>query len=318
MHAPPVDEADPRARKGRANSKIRVTGAGIHWFSRTTGLNVLLDDVQPPPESWDRAPRYVSIALTNACELRCSFCYAPKTPARLARADVTRWAEQLDAEGCLGVGFGGGEPTAHPEFVEICGHVARRTKMAVTFTTHGHRLDERMAARLRTSVHFIRVSMDGVGATYEAIRGRSFEAFRARLGIISSVAPFGLNVVVNDRTVGQLDDVSRFARDVGARELLLLPEQPVSGRGGIDPGSVRRFAQWVRTAPRLVPLAVSEAGVPLGVGIARTHRENPLDAHAHVDAFGVLKADAYRQDGVTITSSVIDAMESLRSLERSR
>jgi hypothetical protein len=53
--------------------------------------------------------------------------------------------------------------------------------MAATFTTHAHRLDKALVAKLSGSVHFVRVSMDGVGATYEKLRGRPFDALRERL-----------------------------------------------------------------------------------------------------------------------------------------
>ena len=92
----------------RTRGKIRLSRRGVQWFDRVSGLNILLDEVSIPPERWSRAPRYVSIALTNACELRCAFCYAPKTPARLDASVVSGWIDELDLAGCLRVGFGGG------------------------------------------------------------------------------------------------------------------------------------------------------------------------------------------------------------------
>jgi MoaA/NifB/PqqE/SkfB family radical SAM enzyme len=150
-------------------------------FDRESGLNILLDEVTPPPQAWARAPRYVSIALTNACELRCPFCYAPKTPGRLAPDEVVAWIGELDRAGCLGVGFGGGEPTAHPHFAEICARAAASTSLAVTLTTHGHRFTDALANKLRGNVHFVRVSIDAVGQHYERIRGRRFDALRDSL-----------------------------------------------------------------------------------------------------------------------------------------
>jgi MoaA/NifB/PqqE/SkfB family radical SAM enzyme len=97
------------------------------------------------------------------------------------------WLHDLDTNGCLGVGFGGGEPTLYEHFVELCQRVAGETGMAVTFTTHAHRIDDELVAQLKGAVHFVRVSVDGVGATYEAMRGRSFEALRLRMIPISFV-----------------------------------------------------------------------------------------------------------------------------------
>lgn len=261
-----------------------------------------------------RGPRYVSIALTNACELRCPFCYAPKIPGRLKLDDVLSWVEELDRAGTLGVGFGGGEPTAHPEFARICLESARRSNMAVTFTTHGLRIDAELAAALRGSVHFVRMSMDGLGATYELLRGRPFETFQRQAEIVATVAPFGLNVVINDETVQELDAITAFARQAGAAEVLLLPEQPVRGRPGISRSASQRLTEWVSSAASGIRLAISEAGTIDGIPLAKAFPdESPLDAHVHVDARGILKAHAYADEGVPVRTSILEALDHLRA-----
>jgi sulfatase maturation enzyme AslB (radical SAM superfamily) len=161
---------------------------GTHLFDRRTGLNIMMDEVISARELWAEAPRYVSFALTNACELACSFCYAGKHTARLRPQDVLAWALELDRFGCFGIGFGGGEPTLFPRFAELCRAIHEQTDLAVTMTTHGHRFSVELAERLRGAVDFIRVSMDGVGETYERIRGRPFYRFLEHLDIIRQTA----------------------------------------------------------------------------------------------------------------------------------
>lgn len=51
--------------------KVRPGPSGLHIFDRETGLNILLDEVRVPLEGWAAAPRQVSVALTNACDLSC-------------------------------------------------------------------------------------------------------------------------------------------------------------------------------------------------------------------------------------------------------
>lgn len=240
--------------------KVRAGPSGIHMFNRTTGWNVLLNEARVPPALWASAPRQVSIALTNACDLACAHCYAPKTPARLDAERVASWLDELDENGCLGIGFGGGEPTLHRRFAEMCQYASRSTGLAVTFTTHAHHLDDALMAALSGSVHFVRVSMDGIGATYEALRGRPFESLRRRLDMLHQLAPFGINFVVNARTLPDLDAASVLADEVGAAEFLLLPEQPVRGRGGIDDHTTQELHRWISTYRGPVPLTISEAG----------------------------------------------------------
>ncbi|RGA04376.1 radical SAM protein [Microbispora triticiradicis] len=293
--------------------KIRLSEAGVHLFDRVSGLNVLLDEVEVPAEQVSRAPRYLSVALTNACELRCSYCYAPKHAATLDIDRVVAWAVELDGAGCLGVGFGGGEPTAHRRFAQLCTQVAELTSMAVTFTTHGHRLTPRLADALRGSVHFARLSVDGVGATYERLRRRPFAAVISAATLLRSVAPIGINTVVNADTIGELDDLAEFAAEVGASELLLLPEQPTAATPGISDADAERLVLWIRTARTGVRLAVSRSGLEASVPAAEAiPGEQPLDAHMHIDATSVLRPHAYASVGTPIEGSILDAVQALR------
>lgn len=299
-------------RPSESPFRIRLGPAGLHLFNRSSGLNVLLDEVRSPPSAWTTGPRQVSIALTNACDLACEHCFAPKSRGSLPLARVTAWLDELDAHGTLGVGFGGGEPTLYPEFTALCRHAATRTGLAVTFTTHGHHLSDALIGELAGHVHFVRISMDGVGATYEAIRRRSYATLRQRLERLRTFAPFGINYVVNRQTMGELDAAVRVATEVGASEFLLLPEQPVNGRGGIDASTRRALSTWVshyRGSPRL---AVSE----LGAGDLPTCNpfpgEEPLHAYVHIDAHGLLKRSSYAQRGVNIgEQGIIAALQSL-------
>jgi len=292
--------------------KLRGGPAGLHMFNRNTGLNVLLDEIQIPASLHSRAPRQVSVALTNRCDLRCSHCYAPKSRNQLRFDVVTQWLAELDLHGALGVGFGGGEPTLYPEFVRLCQHVARETGLSVSFTTHGHHIDDVLAEGLRGSVNFIRVSMDGVGATYESIRRRSFPTLLASLERIKSISRFGVNVVINESTLPDLDDVAIVAADAGACELLLLPQIPVRHVPGIPLATLQDLRRWVDSYRGPLKLSISEANAddfptcdPLG-------EELGLRAYAHIDAMGVLKASSYAEAGVQLgEGSVLQAIDQL-------
>lgn len=305
--SPPVG-----ATASRRRWKQRCSAAGLHLFERTSGLNILLDEIPAPPSLWSRAPRQVSIALTNRCDLACSHCYAPKSRDELSYDVVTRWLAELDANGALGVGFGGGEPTLHPEFLELCQYAARETRLSVSFTTHGHYIDEALAEALRGSIHFIRVSMDGVGATYESIRRRAFRELKGRLKLVRSIARFGINIVVNDRTVPELDEAAAVAADVGACEFLLLPQVPVRGQPGIGDQTMQRLRRWVEAYSGPLKLSINEASADGFPTCDPLPKERGLRAYAHIDAAGVLKATSYEASGVPIgTDGVLNALDRL-------
>ncbi|MBI2571106.1 MAG: radical SAM protein [Candidatus Schekmanbacteria bacterium] len=292
--------------------KLRGGPAGLHVFNRTTGLHVLIEEIPVPASLHSRAPRQVSIALTNRCDLACAHCYAPKSRDELRFDVVTRWLAEFDSHGALGVGFGGGEPTLYPDFVRLCQHAARETRLSVSFTTHGHHIDGVLAEGLRGSVHFVRVSMDGVGATYESIRRRSFPELLARLKHVRSISRFGVNVVINERTLPDLDEAAVVAADAGACELLLLPQMPVRGVPAVAPRTLQGLRRWVESYRDPLKLCINEAsadGFPICDPLVE---ERGLRAYAHIDAMGVLKPSSYHETGVPLgEGGVLKALHQL-------
>lgn len=280
--------------------KLRGSPAGLHLFNRDTGLNILIDEAPVPASLHSRAPRQISIALTNRCDLACAHCYAPKSRDELPFGMVAQWLAELDAHGALGVGFGGGEPTLYPEFETLCRHVASKTRLSVSFTTHGHHIGEALADGLRGSVNFVRVSMDGVGETYESIRRRSFPALIDRLKHVQSISRFGINVVVNERTLLDLDEVAIVAADAGACELLLLPQMPVCRVPAIDSSALQGLRGWVDSYRGPLKLCINEASADGFPTCDPLSQETGLRAYAHIDARGMLKASSYAEAGVSL------------------
>lgn len=292
---------------------MRLCPDGVLLFNRCTGVNLLIEDIQVPRELWDKAPCHVSIALTNACDLNCYHCFAPKYPARLNVERLTYWIDELDANGCIGVGFGGGEPTLCPELLEICKYITQNTRMAVTFTTHGHRIDDSLATDFKGNVHFVRVSMDGINSTYEKIRKRPFSVLLQKFEAIREIAPFGINYLVNHLTLPEIDAAIALAAEVGASEFLLLPELPTNKGSGIDDSTMQVLRRWVHSYAGPIRIAVSEVGRD-GMPIADPlPRETGLRAYAHIDASGTIKRSSYDKHGIPIASGGV--MEALRMLE---
>jgi MoaA/NifB/PqqE/SkfB family radical SAM enzyme len=297
--------------------KIRIGPAGLHFFNRRTGLNVLVDEFRPPFSLWSTAPRQVSIALTNACDLTCPYCYAPKGPVMLDFDRVTCWLIDLDANGCIGVGFGGGEPTLYPRLAELCSFAIRKTNLAVTMTTHAHRLSDQLLDDLAGNLHFIRVSIDGVAHTYESLRCRPFDTLLERIKALSRITPFGINYVVNSKTVGDLDAAVQIASDLGASEFLLLPEEPVGKGSGIDIETTITLQKWVNGYRSGVPLSVSEGNADGFPTCNPFTSEIGLAAFAHIDASGNIKRTSYDTSGILIRENgVMSALDKLKTIKQ--
>ncbi len=187
-------------------------------------IHVLLDEIQVEEHARDVGPELLSIALLNACDLDCEFCYAPKTAYRLDPNLVIEVCKQFAALGTLEVAFGGGEPTLYRDLGDLCRRVWSETDLGISITTHGHHLSDRLIEELTGYISVIRVSIDAPEPMYSAIRGRPLSILQRKLPAISSRIPLGVNTVVNSSTLPYLDDLATIVHQVGAIDWLLLPE----------------------------------------------------------------------------------------------
>ena len=296
--------------------KFRGGPDGLYVFDRRTGINILFDEIDVPQSQWAYMPRHVSIALTNACDLHCPYCYAPKHNAKLSLSSLIRWVDELDGAGTIGIGFGGGEPLLFPQLIELCQHSAQNTGLAVSLTTHAHRLSEPLAQALKGNVHFIRVSMDGIGKTYETLRGKPFHKLLEALDRVAEIAPFGINFVVNANTINDLDEAVEIALSAGAQEFLLLPEQPVHGMGGIDDRTMCSLQTWVSAYRKPLRISMSDLSVANFSTCDPFRNETGVRAYAHIDADGTLKRSSYDLNGVPIEESIVEALQQLEHQTR--
>ncbi len=128
------------------------------------------------------------LRLTDACNLRCTQCYADSggawrpSAAELSTSEVCALLAELRDAGGRAVTFSGGEPLLRPDLSELAAE-ARRLGLQVTIVTNGTRLDPTSVARLLPLVDHLQVSLDGATApAHDALRGRgSFEAVLAGL-----------------------------------------------------------------------------------------------------------------------------------------
>ncbi|CAB1216607.1 radical SAM protein [Acinetobacter bouvetii] len=293
--------------------KKRIGPDGVHFFDRANGNNILINELLLPEVEWTVAPRQISVALTNICDLHCKFCYAPKIKASLPFDYLKKWLKEIDQLGTFGVGFGGGEPTLYPKFAEICEFTANETDLAVTFTTHGHRLTDDLLSNLKGNVHFIRISIDGVGTTYEKFRSRKFDKLIERIERTREISSLGFNVVINDSTIQDLDQVTEIAEKFDISEVLLLPQQATQNVKSLSKDSYEKMKKWIEGYGGETRLTISDVGLESNFICNPLSMETGLNAYAHIDALGFLKASSYSNIGQQIgEKSILEALQLLK------
>jgi hypothetical protein len=179
-------------------------------------------------------------------------------------------------------------------------------------TTHGHRLNDKLLNQLTGNVHFVRVSMDGVGAVYESIRGRSFDNLLQTFNKLRDSIPFGINYVVNSKTKDGLSDAANIAQSAGASELLLLPEVGFGKGTGIDNDSLTHLKAWVSEYSGALQLSISSGHAHEFPATPCLEKEPQALAFAHIDAKGCLKRTSFDLAGQPV--SELGVMQTFKKL----
>ena len=180
------------------------------------------------------APLEAHLQLTNRCDAGCRGCYTGASPdgarGEWGLAEWMRTIDELAAAGVFHVALGGGESAVLPWLGELADH-ARRRGIVPNLTTSGLAGLDRLLA-IADRFGQINVSLDGLGATYAAVRG--FDGFAradaaiARLRAIKREV--GINVVVTRHNFGELDALFAYAKRRRLSEVELLRFKP-AGRG---------------------------------------------------------------------------------------
>jgi radical SAM protein with 4Fe4S-binding SPASM domain len=180
------------------------------------------------------APLEAHLQLTNRCGAGCQGCYTGASiegaPNEWGLAEWTGALDALAAAGVFHVALGGGESAVLPWLPQLVEH-ARARGIVANLTTSGlDGLDRLLPIAHRFGQ--INVSLDGLGATYAAVRG--FDGFaRADAAIVELrriKAEIGINVVVTRHNFAELDAIFAHAAARQLSEVELLRFKP-SGRG---------------------------------------------------------------------------------------
>jgi radical SAM protein with 4Fe4S-binding SPASM domain len=233
-----------RARFERFGAIVQLTlPRALVFVDRVMARQIVR--VAEPPDAWREAeselgehvlsaPLEAHLQITNRCAAGCTGCYTGASPQggpnEWGLGEWKRAVDALAAAGVFHLALGGGESAALPWLGELAEH-ARGRGIIPNLTTSGL---EGLDALVEIADRFgqINVSLDGLGATYAAVRG--FDGFAradAAIGKLRAAKrEIGINVVVTRHNFDELDGIFAYAADRRLSEVELLRFKP-SGRG---------------------------------------------------------------------------------------
>lgn len=116
---------------------------------------------------YDIAPLLMQVELTEACNLRCRFCYNSQQPRYNKRCFEI--LDRLAEQGVMQVNLTGGEPLAHPQFFDILKYACDRFPNVVILS-NGSLMDHEALERLHKSdVTSVNISIHGDQATHDGL-----------------------------------------------------------------------------------------------------------------------------------------------------
>jgi len=114
----------------------------------------------------------MNIHINGFCNYRCGFCFAGNlvhntmTPSQWKPIfhDLKKW-------GINKINFAGGEPTMHPQFIELCG-LAKSMNFTVSVVTNSSKIDHELIQKMKGVVDWIGLSVDSPDNEVEKAVGR--------------------------------------------------------------------------------------------------------------------------------------------------
>ncbi len=175
--------------------------------------------------------------ITQRCNLHCAHCYAnskdQEYEGELTTEEGHAMLDDLSDFGVPTVLFSGGEPILRDDLLELAS-AASEKGMRTVLSTNGTKIDDEKASELADAgFSYIGISLDGIGALHDNIRGKA-GAFEGALSGIKACQEIGLRTgirfTVHKKNRAELGDIFELAEEIGVKRLCVY-HLAYAGRG---------------------------------------------------------------------------------------
>ena len=177
----------------------------------------------------DMDPLLVQVELTEACNLKCRFCYNSQKPRY--NKNVFRMMDTLADQGVMQLTLTGGEPLMHPDFFSVLQYAVKKFPN-VMILSNGALMDDESVVRISDSgVMSVSISIHGTEEVHEALTcvqgsfADSMHAIEKYLQI--GRVPIASNFVLNARNKASLGQTANRFHDMGLQFMTITRFVPV-------------------------------------------------------------------------------------------
>jgi MoaA/NifB/PqqE/SkfB family radical SAM enzyme len=198
------------------------------YLSRVLPSTKFFDNILDP------FPASVHFAMTNRCNLSCTFCGQAKDKwhqeDELTYEQYRDLIDQVAAMQNRTVSFCGGEVFLYRDFEKVLEYCHRQKLTIEMVLTNGTLLNEhRIRTLIEYKVKYIGFSIDGVRDSHDEIRGLK-GAYDKTISAIKMLTEFkkkdantgpsiGINFVITNRSVSEMDAVAKIAAELDVNVL---------------------------------------------------------------------------------------------------
>ncbi|BAY29957.1 radical SAM domain-containing protein [Nostoc carneum NIES-2107] len=170
-----------------------------------------------------RRKSYAVWEITLKCNLACSHCGSRAGHERsqeLSTEEALDLVRQMAEVGIKEVTLIGGEAFLRPDWLEIAKAITE-AGMLCGMTTGGYGISLETAQKMKTAgIRTVSVSIDGLEATHDRLRGRKGSwkyAFKTMSHLRTAGIAFGCNTQINRLSAPEFPQIYECIRDAGAR-----------------------------------------------------------------------------------------------------
>ncbi|WP_030458877.1 radical SAM protein [Kitasatospora sp. NRRL B-11411] len=216
-----------------------------------------------------RRIRMLYLQLLYRCNFTCLHCFHGE---RLQRADAFSLQEVINLLTLMHHRYGteavtllGGEPFLHKDLPQAVRYAKQQLGLQVEICTNGYRIERRLT-EITPYLDFLRVSLEGIGATNDQIR--KVGSYQGALSALSRARELGVHtgatLTVTSRNIHEVLPLARTLQDFGARQLKLHCLRSVGNAADhpellvTDPTAYTRLREQLQAADLAIEIVLDE------------------------------------------------------------
>lgn len=187
--------------------------------------------------------------VTSRCNLNCEHCYIKSSSINeedelstdIVKGVIREFAEMSG----LFLDITGGEPLLRKDIFDIL-HFANEQILHLSLLSNGVTITEEVGKKLRSLVHQVTVSLDGLEETHNSLRGTGsyYNVIKALRILRNNGIPTATTTVISKRSLGELSELQKILQHLGVSQWNLVVPR-LSGR--LKESKSERYRETINT-----------------------------------------------------------------------